>query len=171
MRSVLDQMRNSCHRVESWVLRDRNVDTSSELAACCHVRKQMQQQQHSDNAWWHHKLWQLWSVFVGTVSSAPTHNAASGVEYSVSFQRCQLMREVAEMELLLDMELELELESESEFWLCSLYAPLTCKSNFDSISQRFELGTVYTIRRPKVEPENQTEITKFVVWQKAQQAI
>lgn len=71
------------------------------------------------------------------------------------------MREVAEMELLLDMELELELES--EFRLCWLYAPLTCKSNFDSISQRFELGTVYTIRRPKVEPENQTEITKFVV--------
>lgn len=142
---------------EMWIPR-----LSLQRARCCHVRKQMQQQQHSDNAW------QLWSVSVAqsiTVSSAPTHIAPSrvwsGVEWGVSFQRCQLMREVAEMELMLQLH---GVEVWSRCWLRSLYAPLTCKSN----SKQVELGTVYTIWGPKTP---RTDITKFVVWQKAKQAI
>lgn len=57
------------------------------------------QQQHSDNAWWHHKLWQLRSML---------HSCKC--TYTVEL-RCQLMRDAAEMDLKLDVQLESDSES------------------------------------------------------------
>lgn len=132
---------------EMWIPR-----LSLQRATCCHVRKQMQQQQHSDNfeACLLHKVSQ-YQVHLHTA-----HQVECGVGCLVSKVpiNARSSRNGADAGHGVGVEV----------WSRSLYAPLTCKSN----SKQVELGTVYTIWGPKTP---RTDITKFVVWQKAKQAI